>query len=68
MKFQGVMIIGLCLATSGCAYYPTNGNDTTFTRTGTLDCAENPEIDPGLLAGSEERPVRCGPQAQTLDE
>jgi len=66
MKLRIVAVVGFGLTVSGCAYYPTNGNDTSFTRTGTLECPPELQIDPNLLGGTEERPLRCGPQEPAL--
>jgi len=66
MKFKSILCAAAGLAISACAYIPTNGNDTSFTRTGTMDCPEELQIDPNLLGGSETAPLRCGPQDPTL--
>lgn len=59
----GVAILSL----SACTVIPTNGNDTTFTRQGSLQCEGVESVDPNLLKGTAQFPVRCGPQTVAVE-
>lgn len=38
----------------------------TISRTGSLDCANTTITSQGMVKGTEQDPVRCGPQTQAL--
>ncbi len=52
---------------SGCdAVVGTTGQDTSFEREGTLTCEGTNVASQALVRGTEQNPVRCGPQAQAI--
>lgn len=67
MKFYTIGTLGAVLFAAGCTTIPTNGNDTSFTRTGTIDCPAELQINPDFLGGSERYPLRCGPQTVSIE-
>lgn len=67
MKKFALLSIVMTPLLAGCgAMIGTTGQNTSFEREGTLNCAGTDVETQDLVVGTVSNPVRCGPQSQPI--